>query len=66
NARAEELRKEEQKLIGFKPLESLEIELAKRQKLRENVIQEIVEVLKRNITRSKNKYTIYTDGAANG
>jgi len=61
----EELWKKEQKLIGLKTLEGLEIELIRKQKLKENVSQELVEILHRNILRNKNKYTIYTDGATN-
>ena len=30
-----------------------------------NISQEIIEVLKRNIMRNKNKYIIYTDNATN-
>jgi ribonuclease HI len=63
--RTKELMKNEQKLIGLKTLEGLEIELIRKQKIRENISQELVEVLRRNILRDKNKYTIYTDGAAN-
>jgi hypothetical protein len=63
--RTKELIKNEQKLIGLKTLEGLEIELIRKQKIRENISQELVEVLRRNILKDKNKYTIYTDGAAN-
>jgi len=54
------------KLEGLIMIEELEIEIIKRQKLEENISQEIIEVLKRNIIRDKSKYIIYTDGATNG
>src|SRR6185436_4552926 len=60
-----ELKIEEQKFKSLRIIEELEIEIIKRQKLEENTSQEIIEVLRRNIIRNKNKYIIYTDGAAN-
>src|SRR6185295_8668547 len=39
--------------------------IIKQQKLEGNVNQEILSALRRNMTRCKNKYIIYTDGAVN-
>jgi len=55
----------EQKLEGLRIIEEPEVEIVRRQKLKDSIGQEIVEVLRRNVTRNKNKYIIYTDGAAN-
>ena len=61
----EKLKCREHKLRRLEIIEELEIEIVKRQKLEENVNQEIIDALKRNMTRNKNKYIIYTDGAVN-
>jgi hypothetical protein len=64
-AETESLKNNEQKLEGLMMLEGLEIEIIKRQKLNENVKQEILKTLRRNLSRNKNKYIIYTDSATN-
>jgi hypothetical protein len=64
-AETESVKNNEQKLEGLMMLEGLEIEIIKRQKLNENVKQEILKTLRRNLSRNKNKYIIYTDGATN-
>jgi ribonuclease HI len=64
-AETDRLKIKEQKLESLRIIEELEIEIIKRQKLEENISQEIIEALRRNIIRNKNKYIIYTDGAAN-
>jgi ribonuclease HI len=46
-------------------IEELEVEIIKRQNLKENIVQEMIKVLRRNMIRNKNKFTIYTDGTAN-
>jgi ribonuclease HI len=56
---------EEQKLEGLRIVEEPEVEIVRQQKLKNSISQEIIEVLRRNITRNKTKYIIYTDGAAN-
>ena len=55
----------EQKLEGLRIIEEPEVEIVRWQKLKDSIGQEIVKVLRRNVTRNKNKYIIYTDGAAN-
>ena len=39
--------------------------MIKRQRIEEAISKKITEILRRNLTRSKNKYIIYTDSAAN-
>ena len=63
--KTESREKEELKLKESVMLEGLEMEIVKRQMLRENVNQEIITTLRRNVMRNKNRYTIYTDGAVN-
>ena len=65
NVDTEKLKNSEQRLEGLKMIEELEVEIIKRQKLNENVNQEILKMLRRNLVRNKNKYIIYTDGAVN-
>jgi hypothetical protein len=55
----------EQKLEGLRIIEEPEVEIVRRQNLKDDISQKIVETLRRNIARDKNKYIIYTDGAAN-
>jgi hypothetical protein len=61
----EKLKESEQQLEGLTMLEGLEIEIIKRQKLSENVKHEILKILRRNLSRNKSKYIIYTDSATN-
>src|ERR1043165_9704830 len=63
--KTESQEKEELRLEESGMLEGLEAEIVKRQMLRENVNQEIIKSLKRNVMRNKNRYTIYTDSAVN-
>ena len=65
NKRVEELRRKEQKLVGLTRLEGSKIEIVKKQKLNESIMQEIIEIVKKNIARNRSKYTIYTYGAMN-
>src|SRR6185295_12884940 len=46
-------------------IEELEVEIIKQQKLNENVNQEMLKILRRNLVRNEDEYIIYTDGAAN-
>ena len=43
----------EQKLEGLRIIEKLEVEVIRRQNLRKNISQEMIEVLRRNIIRNK-------------
>ena len=56
---------EEQKLERLRIIEEPEVKIVRRQNLKDDISQKIVEILRRNIARDKNKYIIYTDGAAN-
>ena len=59
------LENKEWKLKNCIIIEDLEVEIIKRQRLEEDVNQEIIRTLKNNLRRNKNKYTIYTDGVLN-
>jgi ribonuclease HI len=63
NRSIEEWKKEENELVEIRQLENLEVELVRKQKLDKTLIDQLIEILKRNKERNKDKYVVYTDGA---
>src|SRR6185295_7115272 len=63
NKSIEEWKKEENELVEIRQLEKLEVELVRKQKLDKMLIDQLIEILKRNKERDKDRYVVYTDGA---
>ena len=63
NRTIEEQKKEEENLVELRQIEELEIELIKKQRLNETIMNQLIEILTRNKRKDKEKYICYTDGA---